>query len=219
MPLLDMKTNILGTLTLLEAARKADVEHFIFSSSSAVYGDTLKVPVSEDIVPMPKSPYGVGKHTCEHYCRVYHTLYGMKTVSLRYFNVYGERQDPTSPYSAVVARFLHNARRNVPLEIHGSGSQIRDFIYVKDVVEANLCAMKSSQWGISLNIGTGKSVSILTLARAILKIRDVGIVHRNEREGDIRVSVADTRLAKKILGFTAKTRLADGLSRLWVHGD
>lgn len=213
-PLFDLKTNIESTLNLLETARKKDIEHFIFSSSCAIYGDTKNVPIAEDTPTVPKSPYGVGKLACEHYMRVYNELYGMKTMSLRYFNVYGERQNPRSQYSGVISKFLYNVQRGVPLEIHGDGSQMRDFIYVKDVVEANMLALKSQRWGMPLNIGTGKSISILTLAKIILKEKNVGLIHREERKGDIRISVADTRLAKKMLGFRAKVSLSDGMSSL-----
>jgi len=214
-PFFDLATNVEGMLNLLEAARKNDVEHFIFSSSAAIYGNVKKTPIREDLTPAPRSPYGIDKLACEHYARVYHDLYGMKTISLRYFTVYGERQNPKSPYSGAVSKFLYNASRGVPLEIQGNGLQKRDFVNVKDVVEANVCAMESSAWGLSVNIGTGKPTSIISLARMILKLRNVGMTHREAREGDIKASIADIKLARKVLGFRARIGLSNGISELW----
>lgn len=214
-PFFDLATNVEGTLNLLEAARKNDVERFIFSSSAAIYGDVRKTPIREDSTPAPRSPYGIDKLACEHYVKIYYDLYGMKTISLRYFTVYGERQNPKSPYSSVVSRFLYNVSRGVPLEIQGNGLQKRDFVNVKDVVEANVCAMKSSAWGSSINIGTGKPTSIISLARMILKLRNVGMTHREAREGDIKASIADIKLALKVLGFNARISLSKGISELW----
>lgn len=213
-PPFDLKTNVEGTLNLLEVARKRDTEYFIFSSSCSVYGDTKEMPIREDAPTFPKSPYGVGKLTCEHYLRVYHELYGLRTISLRYFNVYGERQNPRSQYSGVISKFLYNAWRGLPLKIYGDGKQTRDFIHVNDVVEANLLSTRSKMWGVSLNIGTGKSTSILNLARMISKHRQVRIIHKEERPGDIIRSIADVRLARKVLGFKAKVEFSDGISRL-----
>ena len=143
-PALVNRVNVEGTVNVLIAARDARVTRVVYASSSSVYGDSLELPKSEHSLPKPVSPYAVSKLAGEYYCRVFSQLYGLETVSLRYFNVYGPRQDPTSQYAAVIPRFIHWSIRGEPLEVHGDGLQSRDFTYIDNVVSANLLAAQCS---------------------------------------------------------------------------
>ena len=217
-PLESAEINDLGTLKVLEAARQNGLKRVVLSSSCAVYGNPAEMPIGENTPAKPLSPYAVQKLAGEHYAAVYSELYGLETASLRYFNVYGPRQDPSSPYSGVISIFLERAGRGETPVIYGDGEQSRDFIYVVDVVRANLLAARQS--GISgkvFNIGTGRDTTVNRLWKAISSLTNATRVpdHKLTREGDIRTSVADISLAKETLGFQAKTSLEEGLAETY----
>ena len=210
-PRTTFQTNALGTLNLLEAARKFDIEKFVYASSTAIYGEPKYLPVDEDHPTQPTNPYGASKLAGEAFVLAYNWTYGMKTVSLRYFNVYGPRMT-SGPYAGVIAKFISAALRNEPLIIYGDGSQTRDFIYVTDVARANLAALKSSETGV-FNIGTGRETSINELARIILNLTEseCDIKYVDWRPGDIKRSVADINRAINLLNWRPETELIAGL--------
>ncbi|UCF92788.1 MAG: SDR family oxidoreductase [Desulfobacterales bacterium] len=206
--------NDLGTLYVLETARRRNVKRVVFSSSCAVYGDDPALPKQESMLPQPCSPYAVQKLTGEHYAQVYHELYGLETTSLRYFNVYGPRQDPSSPYSGVISLFMTHAVSDAVPVIFGDGHQSRDFVYVQDVVRANLLAAVADQAdGQVFNVGTGRSVPIKRLWEMIRMLSGATRQPRYEpaRAGDIVKSVAGTALIKKHLGFAPDYTFERGL--------
>jgi len=205
--------NVNGVLNVLNAARRMNVEKIIYASSSSVYGDTPTLPKREDMCRLPISPYGVAKLACEAYMQVYHQVYGLKTTSLRYFNVFGPRQKD-SPYSGVIAIWLGNIIRNEDLTIFGDGKNSRDFTYIKDVIQANLLAAKQNVSGEIFNIGAGSPISLTELAKLILKITNKGNLNINyaePRPGDIIHSYADISKAKKLLKFEPKYNQEQGL--------
>ena len=173
-PLATHETNLTGTLNVLIAARESKVRRVVFSSSSAVYGNEPTLPKREDMPPFPLSPYAVTKLASEYYCKVFSELYGVKTVSLRYFNVFGPRQDPEGEYAAVIPKFITSMLNNKAPVIFGDGTQTRDFVYVKDVVRANLLAMQSSATG-TFNIGSGNGTNLNTLVNCIAGIVDISL--------------------------------------------
>ena len=203
-PLRSNEVNITGTLKVLEAAKKCEVKKLILSSSSAVYGETETIPIAEKNPINPLSPYAVTKATGELYCRVYSEIYELSTIALRYFNVFGPRQDPKSQYAAVIPIFIDKLLKNESPIIYGDGEQTRDFVNVKQVVEANILAAESNKTG-SYNIGLGKSTSINQLFEMIKEImeKDINPIYENERAGEIKHSVADISKAKSI-GYTPK---------------
>jgi UDP-glucose 4-epimerase len=208
--------NATGTLRLLLAARAAGVRRLVFASSSSVYGDQPTMPLRETHRPMPISPYGASKLIGEHYCANFARHYGVETVALRYFNVYGPRQDPNSQYAAVVARFIQAARTGVPLEIHGDGEQTRDYTYVDNVVEANLLAAQvPGVAGEVFNVACGERISVLDIAAALERLigRPLPRHHVASRPGDVRDTLADLSRARDRLGYTAKIGFSDGLGR------
>ncbi len=211
------ETNIDGTLNMLVAARDAGVERFVFSSSSSVYGNTPTLPKREDMTPMPLSPYAVQKLTGEHYCRVFHRLYGLQTVCLRYFNVFGPRQDPTSQYSAVIPLFVDALRRDEPPTIHGDGGQTRDFTFVGDVVKANLCACTAPDEaaGGVFNVAYEDRTSIMDLFRILSRLlgKDIEPRHVDPRAGDVRDSQGDSTRARTILKWRPDYTVEAGLKR------
>jgi UDP-glucose 4-epimerase len=211
-PITVNRSGVDATLTALIAARDADVDKFVYASSSAIYGDTKDLPIKEDTPLKALSPYAVTKIAGEHYCRVFHELYGLETVSLRYFNVYGPRQNPKSEYAAVVPRFISNALGGNKLTIYGDGKQTRDFLYVKDSVLANELATKPGITG-EFNIASGRSVTINHLAKIVLVLsrKDVGVFHAPARKGEIVRSEADVSRARKELGFEPEYPLEKGL--------
>ena len=207
------KVNLTGTLNVLMAAKEAGVEKVVFSSSCAVYGDA-RPPIGEGALPRPKSPYAVQKLGAEHYCRVFQQVFGLRTVCLRYFNVFGPRQDPGSQYAAVVPVFFRDLAGRGRVTIFGDGRQTRDFIYIRDVVRANLLAAeRSGADGNVVNIATGKGTSVRELALAIAGVtgKRLSIESRPPREGDIRHSFADISQARRLLGFRPHTTLEEGL--------
>jgi len=204
--------NTTGTLNVLLAARDTGVKKVIFASSSAVYGDTPTVPVKEDIVLNPHSPYAVTKLAGEHYCQVFQSLYSLHTICLRYFNVFGTRQDPNSPYAAVIPLFINNVLDGRSPVIFGNGEQTRDFTFIKDVAEANILAAESSATGV-FNIGSGTGVTINHLAQLVIRIvgdNTIKVIYQEARPGDILHSVADITKAKAF-GYRPKYGLEEGL--------
>ena len=215
-PFVDMDNNVKGTLSVCEAARRNDVSKLVYSSSAAVYGNADSFPIDEAQPIRPLSPYAVSKHCGELYMAAYHNLYGLSTLSLRYFNVYGPYQRPENAYSGVISAFFYNATRNAPLQIHGDGNQTRDFVYVTDVANANLLAASSDAANLVVNIGSGRETSINELAMTIKKIAlsDSSIEHDAPRIGDGRRSLADIRNAKRIINYEPKIRIDGGLAKL-----
>jgi nucleoside-diphosphate-sugar epimerase len=206
--------NDIGTLLVLESARQNKVKRVILASSSAVYGDDPLLPKHENMPPKPMSPYAVQKLTGELYARIYYDLYGLETVCLRYFNVYGPRQDPSSPYSGVISIFMTKAVSKKPPVIYGDGKQYRDFIFVKDVVKANLlAATEDDAAGQIFNIGTGKHVSINSLWDMISLFSGLKIEpeYTPPRPGDILESVASIEQAKSAMGFEPDYLFEKGL--------
>jgi UDP-glucose 4-epimerase len=211
-PIAINEVNVAGTLNVLVAARDCGVKKVIYASSSSVYGDTPELPKREDMKPNPLSPYAVSKLIGEYYCKVFSEIYGLKAVSLRYFNVYGPKQDPNSEYAAVVPKFIQRILNNLPPVIYGDGKQTRDLIFVKDAVKANILAMKKNVEGV-FNIAYGKDVSINELANKIMEIMGVELnpIYDEPRKGDIRHSLADISLARKKLGYEPECDLEKGL--------
>ena len=211
-PVLANEVNICGTLNVLVAARDAGVTKVIYASSSSVYGDTPELPKREDMKPDPKSPYAVAKLTGEYYCRVFNEIYGLKTVALRYFNVYGPRQDPSSDYAAVIPNFVNRVMAGKEPIIYGDGEQTRDFTFMRDVVQANVLAMESDAIGV-FNVATGKRISVNDLAgmvRGIIGNR-VECVHEGARAGDVRDSLGDISRARAGFGYVPRYGMEDGL--------
>jgi len=211
-PLPTNEVNILGTLNVLIAARDMNVKKVVYASSSSIYGDTEILPKKENFTPNPLSPYGVSKLAGEQYCKVFSELYGLQTVSLRYFNVFGPRQDPKSEYSAVIPKFISKIINRESPTIFGDGSQTRDFTYVKDVVQANIKAMKGSTSGI-FNIAYNQQISLNTLALMIMDIIgfQIPITYAAPRSGDIHDSRADISEAKNKLNYFPEYSVKTGL--------
>jgi len=211
-PLSSHKVNMTGTLNVLLAARENKVKKVIHISSAAVYGDTATIPQKEDMVPSPQSPYAVAKLAGEYYCKAFQDLYGLSSISLRYFNVYGPRQDPNSQYAAVIPIFISRALEGKPPIIFGNGEQTRDFVFVRDAVAAAILAVESDATGV-FNVATGNAVSINEVAELIIKIagKDLEPIHQESRTGDIRHSLADISKAKAF-GYTPRYSLEEGLN-------
>ena len=213
-PVKTWDVNIRGTLLILAAASRMGIKRVVLASSAAVYGDTLALPKREDGSLAPKSPYGESKHINEMNAEKYFKDFKLQTVCLRYFNVYGPRQDPNSPYSGVISKFVSAAMKKAQPVIYGDGEQTRDFVYVKDVVRANLFAMSERKAvGQVFNIGTGKETSINQLWKEIKKqTKSKHIpIHKEPRDGDIRRSFASIVKAGKILKYKPQYSLEDGL--------
>ena len=204
--------NVNGTLNVLIAARDAGVKKVLFASSSSVYGDTPVLPKVETMTPAPMSPYAVTKLTDEHYCRVFTALYDLPTVALRYFNVFGPRQDPTSQYAAVIPNFITRILAGEPPVIHGDGRQTRDFTFVRDVVRANILAAESDAVGV-FNVACQKRIDLLELAGTIMDLVGTRVdpIHEPSRPGDVRDSLADISRAAEAFGYAPAYTLNDGL--------
>ena len=213
-PLLSHEVNVTGTLNVLLAARDNHVKKVIYASSSSVYGDTPTLPKREDMPPNPQSPYAVTKLAGEYYCRAFQEVYGLPSVCLRYFNVYGPRQDPNSQYAAVIPRFISRVSQGEPPVIYGDGEQTRDFTFVRDAVEANILAAESEATGV-FNTGRGEKISINQLAELIITLAGSNLkpVHSTPRPGDIGHSLADISKAKAF-GYTPRYDLEQGLRKL-----
>lgn len=214
-PFETIEINTFGLLNLLDAAREYSAQKVVLSSSAAVYGNNPVSPQHTEMKPMPLSPYGITKLSGEYYCAMYSKEYGVNTVSLRYFNVYGPRQNPDSQYAAAIPIFIKRALNNEDITIHGDGGQTRDFIYVKDVVRANVLAATGNNLTGTYNVANGKSVSIKELAQQIIDLTGSSsqLIHGPERIGDIRFSVADVDNTLKTFGFVPEFSLENGLKK------
>jgi UDP-glucose 4-epimerase len=212
-PLVDMQVNYGGTLHVLEYARAMGVAKVVFASSAAVYGDVTEMPVSEDVVKAPVSPYGIDKLASELALDYYAAVHGVGATWLRFFNVYGPRQDPSSPYSGVISIFSDRARAGKTLTIFGDGSQTRDFVFVGDVVSAICAALKDGNSRVVANVGTGGEITVVELARTIAQLcgGKSAIEHAPARAGEIAKSRAKVDRLRDKLGVTAQTKLVDGL--------
>jgi nucleoside-diphosphate-sugar epimerase len=212
-PITTHEVNTLGTLNVLVAARDEGVKRVVFASSSSVYGDTTVLPKREDLPPAPKSPYAVSKLAAEHYCRVFSELYGLETVALRYFNVFGPRQNPHSQYAAAIAKFVQAMLDGGVITIYGDGAQTRDFTYVANVVEANLLAATVPGAGGVFNIACGQRVSLNEVVRLLAEIagRAPEVVYEAARPGDVKHSFADTMAAERALGYRPLISFERGL--------
>ena len=218
------QTNMLGTVAVFETARELGRIPVVYASSAAVYGDAGEQIASEDIAPAPRTAYGVDKFGAEMHGRVAFSLHRIPTLGLRFFNVYGPRQDPGSPYSGVISIFTQRIRDALPIGIHGDGLQTRDFVFVSDVVEHMLKGMDhlhASPCALVLNVCTGQSTSVLSLARMLgsLQGQRVELMHSQARPGDIRHSVGDPSRAMAVLGVRAHVTLQDGLMRALAQGE
>jgi nucleoside-diphosphate-sugar epimerase len=216
-PLTSNRVNVEGTLNVLRAARAADVERVVYASSSSVYGAAEALPLHEGLTPRPVSPYAVSKLAAEHYCQVFTRVYGLPTVGLRYFNVFGPRQDPESLYAAVVPRFIAAALRGDSLEVHGDGRQSRDFTHISNVVAANcLAAERAEAVGEAFNVACGRRHSLLDMIRILGDELPAGTPplrwhHTPARAGDVRDTQADLTKARQRLGYQVAVGFEAGL--------
>jgi UDP-glucose 4-epimerase len=215
-PVATNRANVVATLNLLESARQLGVRRFIYAASSSAYGDTEVLPKHEDMPANPRSPYALQKFVGERYCKLYFELYGLETVSLRYFNVFGPGQDPDSEYSAVIPKFVSAILCKRPITIHGDGEQSRDFTYVDNVVEANLLAIASTQArGMICNIGCGERISLNRLVKSIEKRLRAKAepIYGPTKPGDVKHSLADLSRANAVLSYHPKITFEEGLDR------
>lgn len=218
-PVTTHQTNFDGTLNLLETSRRKGIRRFLYACSAAVYGDTASIPVSEDSSPNPLSPYAVDKLSGEYYLLHYHRMYNLAVTSFRFFNIYGPRQDPSSPYSGVISIFIDSLQRNKPVTIFGDGSQTRDFVYVADLVELLARAVHGPEGvGGVFNVGTGTRHSLLQLLSHLEKLSGKKIERWYEppRLGDIQHSCADVSRLKQVFGSAPATPFDQGLKKLLV---
>ncbi|MGB8863010.1 MAG: SDR family oxidoreductase, partial [Candidatus Sulfotelmatobacter sp.] len=217
-PLESNRTSVDATMNLLVAARDAKVKRVVYAASSAAYGDTPTLPKSEDMQPSPISPYAVAKLAGEHYMASFWRCYGLETVSLRYFNIFGPRQDPDSPYSGVLAKFILRMLQGERPTIFGDGTQSRDFTYVDNVVEANLLAIKAPAEAVAgqvFNVATGRASDLNEAVRVLKKLIGYAgeVKYGPERAGDVKHSLADLTRAKEHLGYTPHVDFEEGLHR------
>ena len=215
-PLGTNQANVVGTLNLLESSRRAGIRRFVYASSSSAYGDTEVLPKHEDMPPNPMSPYALQKFVGERYCKLYYDLYGLETVNLRYFNVFGPGQDPHSEYSAVIPRFINYLLTNRPITIFGDGEQSRDFTFVENVVEANLLALGAvNAAGKMCNIGCGERITLNQLVANLEEELGVkaNVTHLPPKLGDVRHSLADIERARAILNYQPRVMVKEGLRR------
>jgi UDP-N-acetylglucosamine/UDP-N-acetyl-alpha-D-glucosaminouronate 4-epimerase len=212
-PLASHEINARGTLNVLLAAREAGAGRFVFASSAAVYGPGAEPPNREDAAPAPISPYGADKLAGEAYCSAMWGAFGLETVVLRYFNVFGPRQDPASEYAAVIPRFAQAFQAGRPPTIYGDGEQSRDFVFVEDVARANLLALEAPAAGLVSNVARGEAVTLNRLVAELRDLtgRDLDPVHEDPRPGDIRHSTAAVAVAERDLGFRPERSLGEGL--------
>jgi len=205
-----------ATFTLLLAARDADIKRFVYASSSSAYGDTPTSPKVETMSPAPLSPYAVGKLAGEYYCSVFYEVFGLETISLRYFNVFGPYQDPTSQYAAAIPAFVTAILKDEPPTVFGDGEQSRDFTYVDNVVEANLLAARAKKTaGEVLNIACGQAITVNEIIDMINDLlgKNIKPIYTDPRPGDVKHSLADISLAGKLIGFNPKVSFRQGLQK------
>jgi UDP-glucose 4-epimerase len=215
-PIASNESNISGTLNLLIAARDAGVKRVVYAASSSAYGDSPTLPKEETMKPAPLSPYAIQKYVGELYCRNFFDLFGLETVALRYFNVFGPRQDPTSQYAAVIPKFITALAEGKPPTIYGDGEQSRDFTYIDNVVRANLEAARAEGTaGEMMNFACGERTTLNEVLRMLQKIMNTSIeaIHTDPRPGDVKHSLADTTRSRKLLGYTPHVSLEEGLKR------
>jgi nucleoside-diphosphate-sugar epimerase len=216
LPVESDQVNVNGTVTVLDQARRHQVKRVIFAASSAAYGDTPTLPKREDMPPSPLSPYAVSKATCETYLRVFASLYGLETLNLRYFNVFGPNQLPDGAYAAAIPRFIHAALRNEPITIYGDGEQTRDFCYIDNVVDANLRAADSPKKlaGEIVNIACGRRISLNDLVKTIGDAlgRSLDVRYVEPRAGDVKHSLADISRARDLLGYEPLASWESGIA-------
>ena len=215
-PITTNEVNVLGTLNILEASKESNVKRLIFASSSSVYGDNPILPKVENMAINPLSPYAVSKLAAEKYCRVFSKIYGFETVALRYFNVFGPNQDPTSQYSAVIPKFINCVRDDQRPIIYGDGSQSRDFTYIDNVVDANIKAsVAECESGLALNCACNEQIVLNDVVFKVAEYlgKDVEPNYVEERAGDIKHSLADISLAKEKIGFSPIVSFNEGLKR------
>jgi len=213
-PITTNDVNINGTLNILEAAVDLKVKRVVYASSSSVYGDNPVLPKVETMIPNPLSPYAVSKLAGEKYCNVFSRIYGLETVCLRYFNVFGPRQDPTSQYSAVIPKFIKSISQNIQPVIYGDGEQSRDFTYISNVIQANILAATSDcESGITVNCAVSGQITLNDLVKEMNKLmnRDVKPIYEGPRAGDIKHSYADISLAEKSIGYKPVVSFQEGL--------
>ena len=215
-PLSNNEVNVQGTLNVLWWAKEADVRRVVCASSSSVYGDSQAMPLKEGYTPYPLSPYAVSKLVGEYYCEVFYKIYGLETVSLRYFNVFGPRQDPRSQYAAVVPLFIEAGLDGRQVEVHWDGRQSRDFTYIEDTMNATLLAATvPGAAGKVFNVGCGEDYSILDLLKTVEKIigKPISYTRSEARKGDVRRTLADVSLAEKLLGYKVSIGFEEGLEK------
>jgi UDP-glucose 4-epimerase len=212
-PIECVSININGLLNVLDAAAKHKVKKIVHSSSAAIYGENPESPKEISMLPKPKSPYGITKLDGEYYLQVYQENYALKGTALRYFNVFGPRQDPKSQYAAAIPIFISKAIKNEPIVIYGDGEQTRDFVYVKDVVQANILAATNENITGVFNVGRGDAISINEIAKLIIKETNSNskIIYEETRAGDIKHSLSSINLTTLNLGYKPKYSLSDGL--------
>jgi len=208
--------NINGTFNMLKAAKWCGAKRFIYAGSSSAYGDTIESPKHEDICPMPLSPYAVQKYTGERYCKAFYECYGLQTVSLRYFNVFGERQDPNSQYAAAIPAFITLLLRGQAPTVYGDGEQTRDFTYIDNIVRCNILAMMARETrGEAVNVACGGQITVNRVIDIICDLLDVQRIanYTEERPGDIKHSSANIQLAQSLLGYQPIVSFEEGIQR------
>ncbi|MBU0952465.1 MAG: SDR family oxidoreductase [Elusimicrobia bacterium] len=212
-PISSNDVNVSGTLLLLNLSKEHKIKKFVYASSSSIYGDNPALPKVETQIPAPVSPYAVSKLTGEHYCRVFSKIFGLNTVSLRYFNVFGPRQDPESPYAVVIPKFINAGLKDTVAEVHGDGKQSRDFSYIENVVQANILAAKSNVKCEIFNIACAKNYSLLEVIKIIEQItgRKMKVKHISSRQGDVKHTLADISKAKKMLKYKVQVEFKEGM--------
>ncbi len=218
-PLLTNEINITGTLNLLLASRETKVRRLVFASSAAVYGDDSRLPKTENMKGLPISPYALSKHVGELYCRLFSQLYGLSTVCLRYFNIFGPRQDPFSQYASVIPNFIGKMLKDEKPAVFGDGEQSRDFLYVSNVVDANILAVKASELsGEVFNVAGGEKTTVNILVEELNKVlgKEIKPSYEEPRPGDIKHSYADISKARKMLKYEPTVSFSEGLSET-VH--
>lgn len=218
-PLASADVNVGGFLNVLDAVRRRGVGRLVYASSAAVYGVPARLPLHEEDPMLPLSPYGLEKSINDQYAALYREIYGQSTLGMRYFNVFGPRQDPASPYSGVISLFVRKLQEGNPLTVNGDGLQTRDFIFVGDVAAANVRALQADIGGVC-NVATGHTVTLLQMIEALGAAAGLKpeILHGAPRAGDIRHSSADNRRLRSQLGLDHFTSLEDGLAQLWASG-